>query len=90
MVDYMKILLEKLQKLERLEEIANHAESDYEREPENTEFEKTFDRAYRNEFRAYISLAKYIEYVTGGEIDFMTAKEMIQTKREELISILSA
>ena len=50
----MKILLEKLQKLERMEEIANHAEADYEREPENAEYEKTFDLAYQNEFKAYI------------------------------------
>ena len=90
MVDYMKILLEKLQELERLEEIANHAEADYEREPENAEFEETFDRAYKNEFDAYISLAKYIEYVTVGEIDFNTAKKIIKTKRSELLSILSA
>ena len=86
----MKILLEKLQKLERMEEIATHAEADYEREPENAEFEETFDRAYKNEFEAYISAAKYIEYMTGGEIDFMTAKKIIQTKRSELLSILSA
>ena len=68
----------------------NHAEADYDREPENAEYEETFDRAYKNEFDAFVSLAKYIEYMTGGEIDFMTAKKMIQTKREELISILSA
>ena len=86
----MKILLEKLQKLERMEEIANHAEADYDREPENAEYEATFDLAYKNEFDAFINAAKYIEYMTGGEIDFMTAKKMIQTKREELISILSA
>lgn len=86
----MKILLEKLQKLERMEEIANHAEADYEREPENAEFEETFDRAYKNEFDAYISLAKYIEYVTGGKIDFNTAKKIINTKRSELLSMLSA
>ena len=86
----MKILLEKLQKLERMEEIATHAEADYEREAENAEFEETFDRAYKNEFEAYISAAKYIEYMTGGEIDFMTAKKIIQTKRSELLSILSA
>lgn len=84
----MKILLEKLQKLERMEEIANHAEADYEREPENAEYEEIFDRAYKNEFDAYISLAKYIEYITSGEIDFMTAKKIIQTKRSELLSIL--
>ena len=86
----MKILLEKLQKLERMEEIANHAEADYDREPENAEYEETFDRAYKNEFDEFVSLAKYIEYMTGGEIDFMTAKKMIQTKRSELIGILSA
>ena len=86
----MKILLEKLKKLERMEEIANHAEADYEREPENAEYEATFDRAYKNEFEAFVSLAKYIEYMTGGEIDFMTAKKIIQTKRSELLSILSA
>ena len=56
----MKILLEKLQKLERMEEIANHAEADYEREPENAEYEATFDLAYQNEFKAYIEAAKYI------------------------------
>ena len=86
----MKILLEKLQKLERMEEIANHAEADYEREPENAEYEAAFDLAYKNEFKAYIEAAKYIEYMTNGNIDFMTAKKMIQTKRSELISILSA
>ena len=86
----MKILLEKLQKLERMEEIANHAEADYEREPENAEYEETFDRAYQNEFKAYIEAAKYIEYMTDGNIDFMTAKNIINTKRSELLSILSA
>ena len=89
-VDIMKILLEKLQKLERMEEIANHAEADYERDPENAEYEATFDLAYQNEFKAYIEAAKYIEYMTDGNIDFMTAKKIIQTKRAELISILTA
>lgn len=85
----MNILIEKLQRLERLEEIANHAEADYEREPENAEYEETFDRAYKNEFEAYISLAKYIVFITNNEIDFNTAKKMIQTKRKELFSLLS-
>ena len=85
----MNILIEKLQRLEKLEEIANHAEADYEREPESTEYEETFDRAYKNEFEAYVSLAKYIVFITNNEIDFNTAKKMIQTKRKELISLLS-
>lgn len=85
----MNILLEKLQILERMEEIANHAEADYEREPENKEYEETFDIAYKNEFEAYISLAKYIVFITNNEINFNTAKKMIQTKRKELLSLLS-
>lgn len=84
----MKILFEKLQKLERMEEIANHAEADYEREPENEEYEKTFGIAYKNEFNAYIEAAKYMECMTGGNIDFLTAKRMTQTKRTELLQIL--
>ena len=43
-----------LLKLETLEEIANHAEADYERDPENREFEETFDRAYKNEFDCFL------------------------------------
>ena len=86
----MKILLEKLKKLEQLEKIADIAEERYTEEPENAELENAFDEAYKAEFEAYINAAKYIEYMTDGNIDFMTAKKMIQTKRAELISILSA
>ena len=86
----MTILLEKLQKLEQLEKIADIAEERYTEEPENTELENVFDEAYKAEFEAYINAAKYIEYMTGCEIDFMAAKKIIKTKRSELLSILSA
>lgn len=85
----MKILLEKIKKLEQLEKIADEAETRYAEQPENTEFENAFDEAYKEEFDAYISAAKYIEYMTGGEINFMTAKKMIQTKRAELLRLLA-
>ena len=42
------------------------------------------------EIANHAEAAKYVEYMTNGNIDFMTAKKMIQTKRAELISILSA
>ena len=86
----MKVLLEKLQNLNKLEKIADIAESKYAQDPQNTDLENAFDEAYKAEFEAYINAAKYIEYMTDGNIDFMTAKKMIQTKRAELISILSA
>ena len=86
----MKILLEKLQKLEQLEKIADIAEERYAEDPENEEIENAFDEAYKAEYEAYINAAKYIEYMTDGNIDFMTAKKIIQTKRAELISILTS
>lgn len=86
----MKILLEKLEKLERAEELANRAEADYISEPENEEFEEIFDRAYQNEFAAYDDLAKYIVQMTGGKIDEKTARKLICTKRDEIKSLLQA
>ena len=77
-----------LLKLERLEEIANHAEADYEREPENREFEETFDRAYKNEFSAFMKVSGQIAKMTG--IDEKTARAMVKGKREELKRILTA
>ena len=85
----MKILLEKLKKLEQLEKIADIAEERYTEEPENTELENAFDEAYKNEYDAYIGAARYIEYITGGAIDFFSAKKIVQTKRSELINILN-
>lgn len=85
----MKILLEKIKKLEQLEKVADEAEARYTEEPENTELENAFDEAYKAEFDAYISAAKYIEYMTGGKVDFMKAKELIQTKRAELLQLLA-
>lgn len=85
----MKILLEKLKKLEQLEKVADQAEARYTEEPENAELEIAFDEAYKAEFDAYISAARYIEYITGGAVDFMKAKELIQTKRMELLQLLA-
>lgn len=85
----MKILLEKIKKLEQLEKIADEAETRYTEHPESAELESAFDEAYKAEFDAYINTAKYIEYITSGNIDFMTAKKMIQTKRAELLQLLA-
>lgn len=55
----------------------------------SSKFESAFDEAYKAEFDAYISAAKYIEHITGGKVDFMKAKELIQTKRAELLQLLA-
>lgn len=85
----MKILLEKIKRLEQLEKIADEAEARYTEQPESKELESAFDEVYKAEFDAYISAAKYIEYMTGGAIDFMKAKELIQAKRAELLQLLA-
>ena len=85
----MKILLEKLEKLEQLEKVADKAEARYTEDPENAELESAFNEAYKAEFDAYINAAKYIEYMTGGAVDFIKAKELIQTKRAELLRLLA-
>ena len=79
----------RLTKLEELEKIANHAEADYEAEPENAEYEATFDRAYKNEFNAYMDCVKLVQKISGGKIDFETAKKLVQTKRGELVKLLN-
>ena len=82
----MKILLEKLQKLERMEEIANHAEADYDREPENAEYEKSFDDAYRAEYKSFMAVATMLSDYIG--VDIATARTMVNGKRSELWQIL--
>lgn len=77
-----------LLKLETLEEIANHAEADYEKEPENREFEETFDRAYKNEFAAFMTVSGQIAKFAG--VDEKTARAMVKGRREELKRILTA
>lgn len=79
----------KLEQLEMLERISNHAEADYEANPENTEYEETFDRAYKNEFTAYMECVKLVQKISGGKIDFQTAKKLINAEREKLFEILA-
>ena len=74
-------------KLEQLEEIANQAEADYEREPENAEYEAAFDRAYENQFAMFMTVSNQIAEFSG--IDAKTARAIVRGKREELKKILA-
>ena len=74
--------------LERMEEIANSAEADYEAHPEDEGCEARFDLAYKNEFKYFVKCAELVQEISGGKIDFMTAKRMISTEREKLLKIL--
>lgn len=83
-------LIKKIEELERLEKTADKAQQEYEAEPENAEKERVFDSSYKKEFSAYIGAAKELERLSGGKINFCTAKKLIQTRRSELIELLKA
>ena len=83
-----KELLKKLEKFEELEAAANKKDEAYEAEPENTEAEAAFDKAYKAEFQAMEELLNGIVELTNGKIDTETAKKMLFTKRAELKKIL--
>lgn len=79
-------MINELARLERLEEIANHAESDYDREPENAEYEKTFDDLYKAEYTAFMSVATMLSGWIG--VDIATSRAIVNKKRAELWDIL--
>ena len=79
-------MINELTSLERLEEIANHAEDDYDREPENAEYEKTFDDAYKNEYAAFMAVATMLSDWIG--VDIATSRAMVNGQRAELWDIL--
>lgn len=82
----IKKMMYELTRLERLEEIANHAEYDYDREPENAEYEKTFDDAYKAEYAAFMAVAEMVSGWIG--VDIVTSRAMVNGKRAELWDIL--
>ena len=63
---------------------SDKANAAFENEPENADFEKAFDAAYKAEFDAFVNLAKGIEEITNGKINFETAKIMINTRFDDL------
>ena len=76
-----------LEELTRLEAISDQTKSDYEREPDNVEYEAAFDDAYQKEFNMYLLVSAQIAVFSG--IADATARKMVKTKRSELISLFS-
>lgn len=85
MEETISSILANLEKLARLEEIAKHAEEDYEREPENKEYEETFNRTYSNEFNAYMDVSKQIaDFI---EVDETVARAMVRNQRQQIYEL---
>lgn len=79
-------IIDELTRLERLEDIANHADADYDREPENADCEKAFDDAYKAEYAAFMTVATMLSGWIG--VDIATARAMVSGKRAKLWDIL--
>lgn len=84
----MNDLINKLIYLKKMEDIANHAMSDWEASPESKELESTFDRAYQNEFNAFINLVNSIVEMSNNQITFYAAKKLLMTKKDELLALI--
>ena len=62
----------------------NAIEEEWEKNPENAELEKAFDKAYEKEFNKYIECANYIVNCTCGKVNFDRAKYLVNVKCEEV------
>lgn len=75
-----------LRRLEALESYSNRAEEAYEADPENEEKERRFDEAYKKEFSLFMELSGRLAALLN--IETKTAREMVRTKRREILRIL--
>lgn len=85
----MNELMKRLEELARLEQIANRIEAEYEAEPMSAEKEAAFDEAYAEEYAAFIAIAELIVKMTGGRVDIKTAREMVRTKRSDILNLVA-
>lgn len=85
----MNELKKKLEELARLETIADKSDAEHQAEPMNEEKEAAFDAAYQAEYNAFMAAAECIVKMTGGKIDIKTAREMVRTKRNEILDLVA-
>ena len=79
-------IFEELKNLARLEEIANQAEANYDRDLEDEDYERAYDLAYENEYNSFMKAATMLSDYIG--VDIATARAMVNWKRSEVIDIL--
>lgn len=77
-----KSILINLEKLGKLETIADCAEADYERNSEDADREKVFERAYQNEVNMYVRLSKQIAELIG--VDEKSLEKWLKRKEIRL------
>lgn len=85
----MKELLRKLEAAEqKTSKLELKLDENFEKGIDTEKIEKLFDEAYKKEFELHIGLAKKIEKISNGKINFDTAKKLITERRSELKELL--
>nr|DAX42348.1 MAG TPA: hypothetical protein [Caudoviricetes sp.] len=88
-INIMKELLRKLEAAEqKTSKLELKLDENFEKGIDTEKIEKLFDEAYKKEFELYIGLAKKIEKISNGKINFDTAKKLITERRSELKELL--
>lgn len=75
-------------KLVELEQIANVADMEYEKDPTNLEKEKAFDESYKNQYDCFMRISAAIVELSENKINIAAARSIVSGKREKLKAIL--
>ena len=84
----IKEIKRSLERLAYYEKLAEQKQDAWDADPMNPDREEAADRAYELEFNEFIFAAHLISRFAG--IDEKTAREMVRTKRVELVKILTS
>lgn len=84
----IKEIRNELVKLEELERIADAAEMEYSKFPEDEEKERAFDKAYQKQYDCFVGISAAIVELTHGQINIATARAIVNGKRDQLKKIL--
>lgn len=80
----IKEIRTELVKLEELEQIADAAEAEYDKFPEDEEKEQAFDEAYQKQYDCFMGISNAIVELTNGKINIATVRSIVNGKREQL------
>lgn len=81
-------LKEKLAELAELEAISDKMNLEWEADPLSEEKEAAFDKAYTEQWNKFNEIQKELYKITDGQIDMITARKMLQERRNDVIDII--
>ena len=86
--NFQQALKRMLEELSKLEKISIQAENEMVEDPTNEKKEKVFDEAYKAEFSLFMEIIEFIVKISNGKINEKTARAMVHTQREKILSLV--